>query len=209
MAYLIASDLPKWVSLLANLILPGLGIAIILFCIASFVFPFGQRFKEGKQVIRGFGLDLEISVLTLLLLIGFVMTFSGFYMYLRNENADTLREEIRELRGKLDAAREEVQRAGRFTITANLVLPESVDVSSLDVGKLECRYTLFANPDSWVQAAVSQGLGGNSVRITFADIERRDVIQRLELREHGTESVLGVVMNIYPLQPLYKLEKAH
>ena len=55
-----------------NMWLPVAGILIIGFCIASFFFPFGQRFTEAKQVIKGFGVDLEISILTAFLLTGVV-----------------------------------------------------------------------------------------------------------------------------------------
>ena len=195
------------VGILTDLVFPILGILIIILCVSSFFFPFGQRFKEGKQVIRGFGLDLEISVLTLLLLIGFVMTFTGVFLHFSGREVAELKQDKRQLEGKLEELRDRLERAGRFTVIADLILPENVNLSALQVGNLECRFILFDNSEHAV--AVSRGLAGNSLRVTLADFQRGDVIAHLELREHGTERVIGVANNVYPLQPLLKLESPH
>jgi len=192
--------------LLLNLVLPIVGVGIICFCIASFFLPFGQRFKASKQVIRGFGLDLEISVLTLLLLMGFAMAFAGVYLQLQNRMAAGLNDEIKRLQGQVEENREQLRLAGRFMVRADLVLPGNSHITVEDIGKLECRYVLSAKPDSWLQAGVSRGLASNSIRITLADIDRDDVIQQIELRKQGSSRVLGMARNIYPLQPMIALQ---
>ncbi len=192
--------------LLPNLVLPIVGVGIICLCIASFFHPFGQRFKETKQVIRGFGLDLEISVLTLLLLMGFAMAFAGVYLQVQNRMAAGLDDEIKRLQGQVEENREQLRLAGRFMVRADLVLPGNNRITVEDIGKLECRYVLSAQPDSWLQAGVSRGLASNSIRITLADIGRDDVIQQIELRKQGSSRVLGMARNIYPLQPVIELQ---
>ena len=67
-------------SLMSGVILPLTGIGIIIFCILSFLLPYGEKFRDKTQKVKGFGLDLEVSVLTLLILIGVSMSLTGVYL---------------------------------------------------------------------------------------------------------------------------------
>jgi len=48
-------------SLISSTILPLLGIGIIIFCILSFFFPYGGKFKDKTQRFKGLGVDMEVS----------------------------------------------------------------------------------------------------------------------------------------------------
>src|SRR5260370_33460709 len=67
-------------SVISGIILPTFGVGIVLFCLLSFVFPYGERFKDKVQKIKALGVDLEVSVLALFILVGVVMAFVGVYL---------------------------------------------------------------------------------------------------------------------------------
>lgn len=63
--------------LTSSYFLPLLGMGIVVFCVLSFFFPYGEKLKGKIQKIKGFGVDLEVSVLTLFIIIGVILSFSG------------------------------------------------------------------------------------------------------------------------------------
>ena len=67
-----------------SIILPILGILILIFCVLSFVFPYGAKFKDKKQTINAFGVKLEVSVLTLFILIGVCLSSFGLYTQIKD-----------------------------------------------------------------------------------------------------------------------------
>jgi len=77
----------------------------------------------------------------------------------------------------------------------------------MDLRDLECHYLLVAKPDQWLDAPLTQGYAGNSMRVMLSDIGRDDVIQQIVLRKRGSSEVLGVSENFYPLQPVIRLVK--
>jgi hypothetical protein len=198
-------ETPKTVDVLANFVLPLFGMMIVIFCVSSFFFSFGLRFKESKQTIRGFGVDLEISVLTLFLLMGFVMIFPGFFLYIRSTDLSTLNQQIDKLQADLTAEKTLLERAQKFTVTANLLLPNNAASSLADLDKIECWYYLDPTLENPVKANVERGIGPNSVKVKLVDMKPDDVIRRLELREHGSNHLIGFRENEYPLGPTYEL----
>src|SRR5215831_4039192 len=134
-------------------ILPLVGLAIIVFCILSFFFPFGLRFKETKQTIHGFGVDLEISVLSLFLLIGTLMSGTGIFLHLtnQNKNVEGLNKTIVELQADLKAAQVKAEESQHASLRVSLTLQGG---HLPPIEKLECWYLLASNPDVWVQVPV-------------------------------------------------------
>ena len=47
-----------------------IGMVIVAFWVLSFFLPYGKKIKGKTQKIKAFGIDLEVSILTLLLLVG-------------------------------------------------------------------------------------------------------------------------------------------
>jgi hypothetical protein len=190
-------------------ILPLVGLAIIVFCILSFFFPFGLRFKETTQTIHGFGVDLKISVLSLFLLIGTLMSCTGIFLYLTNQKKDVedLNKTIVELKSDLKAAQVKAEESQHASLRVSLTLQGG---HLPPFQNLECWYRVASNPDVWVQVPVTRGLGGpDTVGITLVDIGLHDVVQQLELREQGSQRVVATAVGtIYPLQPFVNLQQA-
>ncbi len=104
------------------------GILIVLFCISSFVLPFGQNFTSKTQKIRGLGLDLEVSVLTLLLIIGFVLIFFGGGIWLQlqgiNEQLDSLKTEKVKAEARANDLQEKLDKANSMELVAFIRLED-------------------------------------------------------------------------------------
>jgi hypothetical protein len=189
--------------LISDLVLPAIGVGVIVFCIASFFFPFGQRFKETKQTIRGFGVDLEISVLTLFLLIGFAFSLVGVYLHLSERSVEALQREHDQAVQQRDQAREELNRARqeqKAAVYGNLVL-DGGDLSEANPDDLECRYRFQGND---VVANVHGGPGGPQIMIN--DTGLNDVIEAVQLWQRNPRLLIGTAKNIWPRQAYIKLE---
>lgn len=197
----------KWSDMLVDVVVPLVGIALIAVYVLSFFLAFGQRMAGNKQLIKAYGLEVQVSVRTLLMLAGLALTFTSVFVHIQQTQVQLLNGQVSDLNAKLDAAREEAARAGRHVVRAFLVPPPGINAAALDLSELECRYVLGAKPDQPIQALLMKGLGGSSLMIIMSDVRRDDVIQQIELREKGSNEVLGVARNIYPLQPVIKLQR--
>jgi hypothetical protein len=70
--------------LLVNVVLPLVGLFLLAFCVLAFFLPYGQRFSNARQKVKAFGIDLEVSALTLFVLAALAMLFTGVYIRLTN-----------------------------------------------------------------------------------------------------------------------------
>src|ERR1051325_8809456 len=70
-----------------KVVLPIIGLLIILFCLGAYFFRYGTRLKESVQEIKMFGADLRISILTVFILVGLILTFAGTYFTIVDTNS--------------------------------------------------------------------------------------------------------------------------
>jgi hypothetical protein len=192
---------------LVYIVMPAVGIGFMVIFVLSFFRPFGSKLEGTKQLIKGFGLDLQVSARTLLLLGGLALVLTGVFLQVQQKQVAALNGQINDLRAKLDIAREQVESAGRQVIRGWLVLPKGLNAAATDVRDLQCSYLLVAKPDQWIDAPLTSGYSGSAVRIMLSDIGRDDVIQTIVLKKRGASEVLGSAENFYPLQPVIKLDK--
>src|SRR5882672_12191966 len=83
------------------------GIVLLVLCILVLVTPLGERFSSATQKIQGFGLNLEVSVLTLLVLIGIGLMTSGIWMQLQDVSTRLKQLEIDKTKAEEKARRAE------------------------------------------------------------------------------------------------------
>lgn len=184
-----------------------LGIMVVLFCLSSYIFPFGERFKDKTQKIKGFGVDLEVSVITLFILIGFVLTFSGIFLQLKDydRQLQELERTRTERDAKIDFMQRQLTQLQKMEVHA-LVTLEGVDRRHLPkLQDLDCSYTFpggeLAKPES---APVSLGVG-ESFQITLKDISRGTLIRHLVVEDRAT-SRRWAIDNFEPLMPTLSLK---
>src|SRR4051812_22761254 len=84
-----------------GILLPLIGICVGVVSVFAFTRP-SSPLKEKTQRIKGFGLDLEVSVLTLIVLIGLTFSLAGIYLVTRDYDTTVK---------ALSGAREDLKRA--------------------------------------------------------------------------------------------------
>jgi len=67
-------------TIFSQIVFPILGICMILVALGAFFLPYGARLKEAIQKIDAFGVKLEISVITAIMLGGILFCTLGFYL---------------------------------------------------------------------------------------------------------------------------------
>jgi hypothetical protein len=187
-------------SLLMSYILPIFGLLILLFCILSYIFPYGEKFKEKIQKIKAFGLNIEVSVLTLFIIIGLVFSCLGIYFYVNRYTAQISKYEtqINKLNTKLVEAEEK-----------DIVLIVSLDGVSEEnepsLTDLQCHYRCPVL-DQEVRADVSKGYLPAQYKIHLRDIKRTTYIVRLTI-EDASNGKKWVKENFAPFEPYYELNR--
>lgn len=192
-----------------NLITTGffIGIAVVLFCMLSFILPYGSRFREKTQKIKGFGVDLEVSVLTVFILIGFTFAFSGIFLQFKgyDNQLSALERERLERDATISRMQRELDHMQKMEIRA-LVTLDDVDPKTFPrLSDLECSYTL---PGGQGPEKVDLSKGeGNSIQITLRNITKDTHIRHLVLEDKAT-NIKWEYSNFEPLRPIYQLKKA-
>ncbi len=200
-------EIQNWTGWVPTLVLPALGIAIVLFCLASFRFPYGDKLVAVRQMIKGYGLDLQVSLLTVFLLIGVGLSLSGVGIYLLTSARDVtaLNTQIVQLKSDLEKAKKDVERATKMDLSVILKLPQGLDPKTLNNRSLRCHYVLNEQEsDQQVSFAPSGAL-----KCPILDVKRGDIVEELTLEETsaGRVEVLANAREpFHPLQPQINLE---
>ncbi|HEU4869252.1 MAG TPA: hypothetical protein VFT08_00205 [Pyrinomonadaceae bacterium] len=63
-----------------DLFLPIIGVLIIFLCLLSFFIPTTKQLREKTQKFTGLGVTMEISILTVFVLMGFILSLSSFFL---------------------------------------------------------------------------------------------------------------------------------
>ena len=190
-------------SFMSSFLFPLLGVAIIVFCLLSFVFPYGERFKDKIQKIKGFGVDLEVSVITLFILIGVILSFTSIYLQLKD-----YQNQLASAKTEVLAAQKALVQSQKMEITA-LVTLEGVAARN-DIPKLEevrAEYYLSGS-DEPMEAQLSKGYHENQFRVTFKDITRATHIRSLVVQDRSRDNPRRwTIENFMPFEPFYNLAK--
>jgi len=195
---------PQTISLLLSL----LGIVVLLACLLLIGF---KRVPELSvpQKLKGFGLDLNVSVVTLLVLAGLVLALTSTFLQVRNYDSALSQAEKR-----ADALETALSQAKRMNVNADITF-EGIDVDrpeDISLQDLRCRYYID-NPDSaarWIEdAKLTPGVFGAAFVLTLEEITPKSRIEKIEVEDRNPKhprkwsiSNVGTV-----LRPAYKLRK--
>lgn len=176
-----------------------LGFGIIIFCILSFLFPYGEKFTGKIQKIKGFGVDLEISILTLFIIIGVILSSTGVYFQIKDYEKQLINAKNNE-----EVAKKRLAEAEKMEMRMVVSLEE---VSENDMPKLEdvkCKYFLPGS-DKPIEADVIKGVSSGSFKIIFKDVNSMTHVIKLVLEDNATNRK-WVKMYFMPLEPVFLLE---
>ncbi|MCK4527567.1 hypothetical protein KAW18_09370 [candidate division WOR-3 bacterium] len=186
--------------MITDIIVPLLGIVIIIFCVLSFFFPYGEKFVDKIQKIKMFGVDMEVSILTLFIVVGVMMSFSGIYLHISNYE-----EKIKKANIEKEKAKFALVEAKKMEVKI-VVVPEGVDENlPPKLADIQCEYWLPGDDKSF-KADIIQGFSSNSFKIIIKDITPRTHISKLLLRDISNNTS-WIIKDFMPLEPSFKLIK--
>jgi hypothetical protein len=201
----------EWIEVtkvISAILLPLIGIAVVLFSMFAFYRPFGLPLKEKTQRLRGFGLDLEISVLTLFVLIGLTFCLTGFYLLTRDyeskiEELSGLKEDLRRAEKDFAVA---LRQAKQFDVTAFITLDSAADQGMPRPDQLECKLLLFGGGSQPRKLAVEAGIVESQYRVVVENLTESMQIRMLQCQDTSTRR-RWTLETFNPLEPEYRLER--
>ncbi len=174
-------------SIFSAVILPILGIIIVIFCASSFIFPYGEKLRDRIQKINAFGVNLEISVITIFIIIGIVMAYTGIFLYVRDyetqlsQTRKGYETQLSEIRKDYETLRATLR--ADYTIIVRL---PSVDKNRMQSQQLEGRFILYDGTRHETDPPFVDSKPGE-YRITFKDIPKNLRVRELVLTERTTQ----------------------
>jgi hypothetical protein len=163
---------------------------------------------KAPQLIKAFGVELNVSIITVLVLVGFLMAFSSTYMQVQDYER-----QLNSSRLELAEKEKQLRRAGKLTLTPLVVL---TDISSLNpmpkVSDVFCTYTMRDGGDILPNqtCAISTGVAETSFQVTLHNVPASADILRIDIREKrlrnprcwSTKVSVG-----FPLSPKIELQQ--
>ena len=192
-----------------NICLVAAGLTIIFFCLLAVFVP---PIKEVTAKLQEFdfnklGISMKVSILTMFVMIGFILSLSSFALEWRgyvdqvSESAAviaTLNGQIAELQKwkQEELARKELARTFDMSILLKPRLPRD---ELLDISKWSCFYRLDkpGKPSDPVRATIELARNGTHLRVFLNDITAETRLFNVELR-NGTQS--WFTENVNPLK---------
>ncbi len=186
-------------SLMGTLVIPLLGFGIIIFCILSFFLPYGEKFKGKIQKIKGFGVDLEISVFTLFIIIGVTLSLTGVYLQIKD-----YKQQVDKAIKQKEAAKIALAQANKMEMRIVVSLE---GISENDMPKLEdvkCKYFLPGG-NGYIEVDVIKGAMSGTFKIILKDVTSKTHVTRLVLEDNSTNKKWEM-KNFMPLEPVFSLK---
>ncbi len=182
------------------LIISMSGLGILAFCILSFFFPYGERFKGKIQKIKGLGVELEISIFTLFIIAGVTLTLTSVYL------------QIKDYENLLSVAKQN-EEAANIALAKSFKMEMRIVISLEGVGNddipnlndVACEYFL-PGTDECNEADVIIGYIKGTFKIILKDITPKTHITRLEFIDKATDRK-WITTNFMPLEPMFTMRK--
>lgn len=190
-----------------SLVLSLLGIVVLIVCLVLIGLGRVPELSV-PQKLKGFGLDLNVSVVTLLVLVGLVLALTSTFLQVRNYDSA-----LSEAEKKAEALNVALSQAKRMNVSADISFEGISKLSDLKLEDLKCRYYID-NPDTnagWVDdAKLTKGVHGLSFVLTLEDITPKSRIEVIEVTDQNPQHPrrweikdIGTV-----LRPSYRLARA-
>jgi hypothetical protein len=186
-----------------------LGIILLLSCVILLLTPLRDKISGATQKIQGFGLNLEVSVLTLLFLISAALISTGVWVKLvstKDELAQSRLEKEKAV-AELKRMEEVMERFKRNSVEAWVTLEGVDDVSKLKYTALQCDFQTSA-ADAPEPCSISKGDFLNRVKVIFPNINNGTKIKALVIKESDAPNREWSYVNEFdPFKQSLKLSK--
>ena len=197
-----------YAKIMGAVLLPLIGIAIVLFALLAFVLPFGLSLKDTTQKIKGFGLDLQVSVLALFVLIGLTLSLTGIYLI--TQDYESKIEELTDYKVKLQNAehafKQALAQARQVDVQALITLNDAGAEGSPDPQKLRCKLFIFGDAQPR-DLRVEKGIQKGEYSVWIDNMNAGTIIRRL-VCEDPDENRKWTLEKFNPLNPEYSLARS-
>ncbi len=199
-----------------------LGILIILVGLATFFVPVLKPLLEGRQHFKGFGLELEINTVALLLLFGIALTLPGFYFYIEDfqdqlEKAQTeaeltaaeWKEKMQRVEIEKEGLKEIIEGGKKYDITTILQFKQNEGPPFGSIKNLECSYTTWKGGEPVIIKAtdVQPGPSEGSLEVRIKNLDRDDFIVSLSVRNKQDNTTWLYDKPYKPAKPSFDMMK--
>lgn len=183
------------------------GVVLLILCLLLLVSPFRDRFSSATQKIQGFGLNLEVSVLTLLVLISVGLMTSGIWMQLQNIDNKLKQLEIEKTAAeeKAKRAEEDLARTNKLGIVIFLKLEGVEDITKLSFQSLQCKYVMSSGEER--KADISPAPVINRIKVNITDLQKDTIIDRLVVESTNSNLKWVSQTQFRPFQPTMELTR--
>ena len=199
--------------IILKVILPAIGLVIILFCLGAYFFKYGSNLKDNVQEFRMFGADLKISIITVFVLVGLILIFSGTYFNITNTNSKLAKmledEKNKSTQYQADLLKLQGE-ANMLKLAQNKTLKYFLDLDGVNdlpnPKNLKVTYKLWGDEDRENILNCSPVTQNDRQRllITIADLKPESFITSLVVEDITTKHKWRV-SSFYPLSPSLKL----
>ncbi len=183
------------------------GVVLLVLCLLVLVSPLKDRFSSATQKIQGFGLNLEVSVLTLLVLISVGLMTSGIWMQLQNIDQKLKKLEIEKTTAeeKAKRAEEDLARTNKLGIVLFVKLEGVDDITKLSFPSLQCKYVTSSGEER--KADISPAAVINRIKVNITDLQKDTIIDRLVVESTNPDMKWVSQTQFRPFQPVMELTK--
>lgn len=172
------------------------GLLIIFVCLVMVFIPQIKDFltKPQEFTLDKLGVSMKVSILTVFVLMGFVLSLSSFalqwrgYVRAAGESAEKVAQlngSVTQLQNRIREKQEEENRSRKFNMSI-LLKPQLQENETLDTSEWTCSYWLDKSgdhPSGPIPAPIDLGLSGKHVRVFLSDITADTRLYRVELKK--------------------------
>lgn len=188
----------------------ALGFALVLTCIALLFLPQGESYKTTLQKFSGLGLNIEISMLTVMALFGvglaLVPVLLPVYWQMQQVSSqlDEAKRDRESARGEVKTLQHTLEKAQKFDVWVLVTLDGVTEDTRPKLSDIVSNYSVFGEREP-ISAAVTYGVAANQLRVLLTDVDRKTVVQRLVIDEPGRRR--WAYDSFVPMEPTFVLKK--
>jgi hypothetical protein len=180
------------------------GLLIIFFCLLTVFVPRIKEFITKPQEISlsKLGVSMKISILTVFILMGFILSLSSFILQWQGyaKQAKESAQMIAALKAQLDDKENEARRSRKFDISVLVKLEGNNTVLKTDDWSCEYRVELpNGEPDKAVPTTLARYGNGQTLRVFLRDISADTKVYDIRLF-HKTDKKEWIVPTFVPLR---------
>ncbi|HEY0545447.1 MAG TPA: hypothetical protein VGC91_08740 [Pyrinomonadaceae bacterium] len=190
--------------------LPVLGVLIVFLCLIALFIPKTKWIAQKTQRFTGLGVSMELSMLTIFVLMGFILSLSSFFLQWKGylDQQGNYDKEIERLNGQIKASddtidkmREEADKSKTVGMRLNLIPKPYARLTAAD---LSCTYQIVGSEVKNVN--LLPGASSNSFVLPLDGITKTTTFSFI-LIEHRKSGQRWQMDDYKPFEPILYLEE--